>query len=99
MFYFFLGNTPDLSLLELRTLYSGEFDLVAKEVASYTGEIDLSSLPRLGGTRKVATGLAVVSLADLTSKLIELISLDPAKNIAITDYSDLGMERSVFHTN
>lgn len=97
MFYFFLGNTPDFSLLELRTLYPGDFNLVAKEVASYSSELDLSGLSRLGGTRKVAQELATVGLADLTSKLTELIQADPAKNIAVTDYTDLGMERSVFH--
>ena len=98
MYYFFLGNTPELSLLELQTLYPGEFNLVIKDVASYPSDLDLSTLPRLGGTRKVATQLAVVSLKDLTAKLTELISIDPAKNIAITDYADLGMERTVFHT-
>lgn len=98
MHFFFLGNTPDFSLLELRTLYPGEFSLASKEIASYEGDLDLSTLHRLGGTRKVATELAVVGLSDLTSKLTELIALDPAKNIAITDYADLGMERSVFHT-
>ncbi len=97
-YYFFLGNTPDLSLLELRTLYPGKFDLVTKEVVSYSENLDLTTLPRLGGTRKVTTGLAVVSLADLTSKLVELISLDTAKNIAITDFANLDIERSVFHT-
>jgi tRNA G10 N-methylase Trm11 len=87
-----------LSLLELQTLYSGEFALVGKDIASHTGDLDLSSLSRLGGTSKVATQLVSVSLADLTSTLTNLISEDPAKNIAITDYADLGMERSVFHT-
>lgn len=98
MHYFFLGNTPDLSLLELRSLYLGNFELVAKEIASYDQSLDLTGLFRLGGTRKVATELATVSLKDLTPKLIELIQADPSKNIALTDYADLGMERSVFHT-
>jgi len=98
MHYFFLGNTPDLSLLELQTLYPGQFDLVTDSVACYEGELDLSGLSRLGGTRKVAIELASVDLKDLTAKLIELISADPAKNIALTDFTDLGMERSVFHT-
>lgn len=106
--YFFLGNTPDFSLLELRTLYPGDFELIATEVASYNQDLDLSNLSRLGGTKKVAQELAVVELKDLTAKLTELIANDKAsalggsavggKNIAITDYADLGMERSVFHT-
>lgn len=98
MYYFFLGNTPELSLLELRTLYPGQFDLVDKEIASYDTKLDLSDLARLGGTKKVALKLAVVSLTELTSKLTELTSADPAKNIALTDYGDLGIERSVFRT-
>jgi tRNA G10 N-methylase Trm11 len=97
MFYFFLGNTPDLSLLELKTLYPGKFELVAKEIASYDSDLDLTSLSRLGGSRKVAQALAVIAPADLSSKLIELIKADPAKNIAITDYADLSIERSLFH--
>lgn len=97
MFYFFLGNTPELSLLELQTLYPGEFELPTPSIASFQGELNLTSLPRLGGTRKVAILLATVPLKSLESKLIELISADPAKNIAITDFADLGMERSVFH--
>lgn len=108
MYYFFLGNTPDLSLLELKTLYPGKFDLVTASIASYDAEIDLTLLSRLGGTRKVAKSLATVELKDLTPKLIELIASDKAsaqggsavggKNIALTDYADLGLERSVFHT-
>ncbi len=97
MFYFFLGNTPELSLLELRTLYPGQFDLVAKEVASFMSDLDLSSLPRLGGTRKVAQELAVVSPKQLKAKLVQLISLDSAKNIALTDYANQNLERSTIH--
>lgn len=96
--YFFLGNTPELSLLELKTLYGGEFELTTPTIASCNGELSVSTLFRLGGTRKVATQLAIVSPKDLTAKLTQLISQDPGKNIAITDYANLGMERTVFHT-
>ncbi len=86
-FYFFLGNTPDLSLLELSTLYPGEFNLASKEVASYTGELDRTTLPRLGGTRKVAEERATVSAKELESVLVELIIADQGgKNVAITSY-------------
>lgn len=87
MHYFFLGNTPALSLLELQTLYPGEFTLATDEIASYPGELDLSSLSRLGGVRKVASHLATVTENKLESKLIELIQVDDGgKNIAITSY-------------
>jgi tRNA G10 N-methylase Trm11 len=85
-YYFFLGNTPDLSLLELRTLYPGEFNQVSKEVASYTNELDFSGLSRLGGTRKVAQELEVVPVKKLEAKLVELILADGGKNIALTSY-------------
>jgi hypothetical protein len=66
MYYFFLGNTPDLSLLELQTLYPGEFKLVGKEIASFDGEL-ISLLCQTGRhLRKVAQALAVVNLAKLT---------------------------------
>ncbi len=86
-FYFFLGNTPDLSLLELKTVYPGEFNLLAKNIAAYAGDVDVSSLPRLGGTRKVAVQLSVSTERKLESQLIEIIKTDEGgKNIAVTSY-------------
>ena len=98
MHYFFLGNTPELSLLELQTLYSGEFNLVAQSIAQYEGDLDLTTLPHLGGTRKVAKLLDICSPSDTVSRVTSFIFADSAKNIAITDYADLGIERTVFHT-
>ena len=87
MYYFFLGNTHDLSLLELKTLYSGEFTFIGKEIASYPHDLDLSTVSRLGGTRKIAKELAVVSPKELQAKLIELIiGDDGGKNIALTSF-------------
>ncbi len=97
MHYFFLGNTPDLSLLELRNLYPGEFILVTKDIASYDAELDLNSLSRLGGTTKVAESLQVVSPKKLISTLVELITSESQKNIALTDYASLDLGRAVFH--
>ena len=86
-YYFFLGNTPDLSLLELQTLYPGDFELVTKNIASYTGEFEIPSLARLGGTRKVAQFLEPVSPRSLESKLIKHLSInDGGKNVAVTSY-------------
>lgn len=95
--FFFLGNTPDLSLLELRKVYPGEFTMVTKDIASYDADLDLNSLPRLGGTMKVAQSLQVVSPKKLISTLVELISADTQKNIALTDYASLDLGRAVFH--
>lgn len=87
MQYFFLGNTPDLSLLELQTLYPGTFAMVGKEIASFDGDLDITTFAKLGGTRKVATGLVTTTERALESKLIELIKADDGgKNIAVTSY-------------
>lgn len=87
MYYFFLGNTPELSLLELRTLYLGEFEPVTKEIVGYAAKLDLASLPLLGGTRKVAQELAITTVRKLESQLIELIKAhEGGKNIAVTSY-------------
>lgn len=87
MFYFFLGNTPELSLLELQTLYQGEFELSTPSIASFQAELDLTTLPRLGGTRKVAVELSVTTERKLESQLVELIKVDEGgKNIAVTSY-------------
>jgi tRNA G10 N-methylase Trm11 len=95
--FFFLGNTPDLSLLELRKVYPGEFAMITKDIASYEADLDLGSLPRLGGTMKVAQSLQVVSPKKVISTLVEIISADTQKNIALTDYASLDLGRAVFH--
>ena len=87
MLYFFLGNTPELSLLELKTLYPGDFGLATRTIAEYDGDLDLTTLARLGGTRKVATQLAVTTERKLESALVEIIKADEGgKNLAITSY-------------
>lgn len=85
--YFFLGNTPSLSFLELQTLYPGEFTLPTSEIAAYESELDLTTLPKLGGTRKVALHLATAVESNLESALIELIKTNAGgKNVAVTCY-------------
>lgn len=97
MFYFFLGNTPDLSKLELKTLFSGEFTQIHKEIVAYQDEVDLSVLPKLGGTMKVATQVAQIPQKELMSQLISLIENSENKNIALTDYLGLDLGKAVFH--
>ncbi len=89
MLYFFLGNTPDLSLLELKTIFGKEFSLVTKSIAVSDAELDPTVYPKLGGTRKVAAKLIEVTTRTLESKLIEAIKNDDGgKNIAVTSYLD-----------
>lgn len=97
MYYFFLGNTPELSLLELSTLYADKFALTAPKIAELDGELDLATLPRLGGTTKVAKSVATIAPKDLESTLSDLIQAESAKNIALTDYADLGFVKPIFH--
>lgn len=87
MYYFFLGNTPELSLLELKSLYSGSFSKLKSEIYTTVSEIELGRLDRLGGTRKVAVFLKDVEPKDLLSELTAIITADPAKNVAVTDYA------------
>ncbi|MFH1244430.1 MAG: hypothetical protein V1487_02585 [bacterium] len=98
MYYFFLGNTPELSKLELSTLYPGDFNLVTKAIVSYSGALNPTTLFRLGGTRKVAELLTTCPPSDTVSCVTELISADSAKNIALTDYADLALDHGIFHT-
>lgn len=93
MLYFFLGNTPDLSLLELTTIFANEFLLVSKEIAVYDKELDASIFPKLGGTRKIAQELASVTEKTLESSLVEIIKADDGgKNIAITSYGSKDLQ-------
>ena len=88
-YYFFLGNTPELSLLELSSLYPGEFVSVKDNLVSYSLSVELSALAKLGGTSKVALALSHVAVKDLESKLVELIIQDDGgKNVALTDLAD-----------
>src|SRR5688572_24406527 len=87
MRYFFLGNTPDLSRLELTSLFPISLVAVKEGIVSSDYEFDEDLFDRLGGTRKVASLLTICQPKDLIPKLTELITADPAKNVAITDYA------------
>lgn len=87
MHYFFLGNTPALSTLEINSLYKGAINSITGSIASYDGELELASLSRLGGTTKVAIHLDSVSPAELQSRLTTLMRSDPGgKNMAVTSF-------------
>ena len=88
MYYFFLGNTPDLSRLELESLGISPLVDVTDSIVSYDGLADVMSLaPRLGGTRKIAEEKGRHSLGDAEPGIESLIAADTAKNIAVTDYT------------
>jgi tRNA G10 N-methylase Trm11 len=87
MRYFFLGNTPDLSRLELNSVFKASFVPLKEGIVSCVDELDEAVFERLGGTRKIATFITVVKPSELIAKLTEIITADSAKNIAITDYA------------
>lgn len=87
MLYFFLGNTPDLSLLELQSLAGDSFAKLREGIVTSSPAVDLASLDRLGGTRKVASFLSVCPPQDLLAQLTQTITADSAKNVAVTDYA------------
>lgn len=97
MYYFFLGHTPDLSILELRALFSGEFKILKENIAVFTGDLDPAKFPLLAGTRKIAKMVATVPHGAVEPKLVELIETAGTKNIAVTDYASLNLSKSVLH--
>lgn len=98
MLYFFLGNTPDLSLLELKSVTGSTFTRLTPFIA--LGDLDESKLPiihNLGGLRKIATGTKNGHKNDVSDLLSEVLSTTPNKNVAITDYADCGLTKSDIH--
>lgn len=96
-YYFFLGHTPDLSLLELRSLFPSEFKLVGEGIAATSADLDESKFNLLAGTRKVARSLTTVAREEVVAKLVELINAGSTKNIAVTDYAKLNLSKSTIH--
>lgn len=89
MHYLFLGNTPQLSLLELKSVFAIDFNLVTPAIAATAAELDASRFPALGGTRKVAVTSVVVPRAQVLAALTELLRGNSVKNVAVTDYAEL----------
>ncbi|TXH03723.1 MAG: hypothetical protein E6R05_03045 [Candidatus Moraniibacteriota bacterium] len=98
MLYFFLGNTPDLSLLELESVTGSTYTRLTPFIAY--GDLDESKLPivhNLGGLRKIAIGTKNGHKNDVSDLLSEVLSTIPNKNVAITDYADCGLTKSDIH--
>lgn len=88
MHYFFLGNTPALSRLEVETLVGVRLDPITESIMSLEVEIDATTLGyKLGGTRKISHELTVIATDTLEQELIKLITADQGgKNVAVTSY-------------
>lgn len=97
--YYFLGNTPALSLLELESVIHENFVSIAPNIA--LGNDDETNLPlirNLGGLRKVASQVKVGAKKEVLSLLAEVLSVIPNKNVAITDYAHLALDKSDLHS-
>ncbi len=92
--YFFLGNTPQLSLLELKSLFPTPLTLVTPTIAVSTQVADNLALNRLGGTRKVATTIATVPRNQVIPALTAYLQSQEGKNVAVTDYAELSLQSS-----
>lgn len=98
MYYYFLGNTPDLSLLELESVTGQVFSRITPFVVC--GDLEDSKLPlvyNLGGLRKVAVGAKTGLKKDVHNLLAEVLSTVTNKNVAITDYASTNLNRSDLH--
>lgn len=98
MYYYFLGNTPDLSLLELESVTGCDLSRITPFIAY--GELEESKLPlihNLGGLRKVAESIKTGPKKDVITLLAEVLSIVPNKNVAVTDYATTGLGRSDLH--
>jgi len=94
-YYFFLGNTPDLSLLELKSLLSSAPTQLSPLLASYDGELNLEDIGvRLAGTRKIARTLTSCAPGQVLSEIATILRSLPNKNVAITDYAELKLTQS-----
>lgn len=98
MYYYFLGNTPDLSLLELESVTGQVFSRITPFIVC--GDLEESMLPiiyNLGGLRKVAVSAKTGLRKNVNTLLAEVLSTVTNKNVAITDYATANLDRSDLH--
>lgn len=92
MQYYFLGNTPALSLLELESVTHEPFTPITPSIVA--GDSDLALTQRLGGLRKVAKMERIGAKKDVLTLLAATLANVPNKNVAITDYVNLSLDKS-----
>lgn len=91
--YFFLGNTPELSRLELKSLLSTPLIAVTPSIISTT-VADPTIFTQFGGIRKVASSIKTVARDQVLSALSSIYADGVNKNLAVTDYADLHLTSS-----
>lgn len=99
MQYFFLGNTPELSRLEISCLIEGQLLATTPGVISTATQFDLETIaPKLGGTRKIATQVATGHKSNIMTLLAQAITGVDNKNVAVTDYAECKLDKSDLHS-
>lgn len=87
-----LGNTPDLSRLELEAVTGRPAHLIVPTVARLETDEEPTTLgERLGGTLKLIEPVQATSSATLHNDLVKLITLEEHKNVALTALSAPGV--------
>lgn len=94
MHYFFLGHTPALGILELQSLFPGNFKNISSTIVETSTIPDSAFFKNLGGTKKIAESRVVTTPKTVISDLAKIISSLPNKNIAITDYAQLNLSKA-----
>lgn len=95
MFYYFLGNTPALSVLELQTVTNSPVNLISPHIASGPAILsDLALIQKLGGLRKAAVLLKQGAKIELKQLLKDALATISNKNIAITDYASTNLGKT-----
>ena len=99
MFYYFLGNTPPLSQLELESVTHSEFEAVTSHIIrGVEDESLMTRISTVGGLRKVAKTIKTGLKNDVITLLEESLKDVPNKNVAITDYANVSLDKSDLHT-
>lgn len=98
MQYAFLGHQPELSQMELETLVGSPSISVMPGIIAFSDEVGLMSLAdKLGGTVKIASLSAKVTIDQVPKALYDLISVHSAKNVAISNFTDKPITQKDIH--
>jgi tRNA G10 N-methylase Trm11 len=99
VYYFFLGNTPALSRLELASLLPEDISEVTPQIVEYTHAFSLANMaPKLGGTRKIARKELQGKKTEVSQLLSQAITSVTNKNVAVTDYVGCDLGKGDLHS-
>lgn len=98
MHYFFLGNTPLLSWLELESIAPHAYSEVLPGILkTELTESDMPKIKLAGGLRKMALHHGTYPRTAVLTHLTNALNQVQTKNVAITDYASLSLTKSDLH--